>query len=156
MDEIFMFINQNKVMSGVSMLLLQFGARFVLGDLGKAHEVLLSHEITKKVVVMAMFFVATRDVVVSFVLTIAYIVIVDGILHEDRLFSLVPSNMRRKIVQNAKTRIPESDYKKAKEIVKLYEEQENIEQRNTSNISESDVSYLKYVTNVTLAKVGNP
>lgn len=142
-----MFVNQNKVMWGVSMLLLQFGARFVLGDLGKAHEVLLSHEITKKMVVMAMFFVATRDIVVSFVLTIAYIVIVDGILHEDRLFSLVPSNIRRKIVQDAKTKIPESDYKKAKEIVKLYEEQEDT--------TAGDVSYLNYVTNVTLAKVGS-
>jgi hypothetical protein len=147
MDGIFMFVNQNKVMWGVSMLLLQFGARFVLGDLGKAHEVLLSHEITKKMVVMAMFFVATRDIVVSFVLTIAYIVIVDGILHEDRLFSLVPSNIRRKIVQDAKTKIPESDYKKAKEIVKLYEEQEDT--------TAGDVSYLNYVTNVTLAKVGS-
>lgn len=154
MDDVFMFINQNKIMSGVSMLLLQFGARFVLGDLGKAHEVLLSNEITKKLVVMAMFFVATRDVAISFILTIAYIVIVDGILHEDRFFSLVPSNMRRKIVQDAKTKIPESDYKKAKEIVKLYEGQQNIEQGDT-NMSESDVSYLKYVTNVTLAKVGN-
>lgn len=73
MDAVFMFINHNKIMWGVSMLLLQFGARFVLGDLGKAHEVLLSHEITKKLIIMAMFFVATRDVVVSFVLTLSLI-----------------------------------------------------------------------------------
>lgn len=147
MDAVFMFINHNKIMWGVSMLLLQFGARFVLGDLGKAHEVLLSHEITKKLIIMAMFFVATRDVVVSFVLTIAYIVIIEGILHEDRLFSLIPSTVRRTIAQDAKTKISESDYKKAKEIIKLYEEKQNIEE----NINDNDISYLKYVTNITMA-----
>jgi hypothetical protein len=136
------------------MLLLQFGARFVLGDLGKAHEVMLSHDITKKLVVMAMFFVATRDIVVSFMLTIAYIVIVDGILHEDRQFSLVPSILRQKIAQNVAGKIPNEDYKKAKEIVKLYEAQHSTEQQNTIQ-NMNDVSYLKYVTNVTIAKHQN-
>jgi hypothetical protein len=138
-------------MWGVSMLLLQFGARYVLGDLGKAHEVLLSHNITKKLVVMAMFFVATRDIVISFVLTIAYIVIIDGILHEDRQFSLVPSIIRQKIVKDIGSKIPQEDYNKAKDIVKLYEAQRGTEQDNpTQNMN--DASYLKYVTNVTIAK----
>ena len=151
MDGVFMFINHSKIMWGVSMLLLQFGARYVLGDLGKAHEVLLSHNITKKLVVMAMFFVATRDIVVSFVLTIAYIVIIDGILHEDRQFSLVPSNIRQKIVKDIGSKIPQEDYNKAKDIVKLYEAQRGTEQDNpTQNMN--DASYLKYVTNVTIAK----
>jgi len=151
MDGVFMFVNQNKIMWGLSMLLLQFGARYVLGDLGKAHEVLLSHNITKKLVVMAMFFVATRDIVVSFVLTIAYIVIVDGILHEDRQFSLIPSVVRQKIVQDIGSKIPQDDYKKAKEIVKLYETHNNVEQQ-ISLQNTNDISYLKYVTNVTMAK----
>jgi hypothetical protein len=146
-----MFINQNKIMGGLSMLLLQFGARYVLGDLGKAHEVLLSHNITKKLVVMAMFFVATRDIVVSFVLTIAYIVIIDGILHEDRQFSLIPSGVRQKIVQDIGSKIPQDDYRKAKEIVKLYETQYNAEHQISSQDT-NDISYLKYVTNVTMAK----
>jgi hypothetical protein len=150
MDAVFMFINQNKIMWGMSMLLLQFGARYVLGDLGKAHEVLLSHNITKKLIVMAMFFVATRDIVVSFVLTIAYIVIIDGILHEDRQFSLIPSVVRQKIVQDIGSKIPQDDYKKAKEIVKLYETQNNAKQQ-ISLQDMNDISYLKYVTNVTMA-----
>jgi hypothetical protein len=138
-------------MWGLSMLLLQFGARYVLGDLGKAHEVLLSHNITKKLVVMAMFFVATRDIVVSFVLTIAYIVIIDGILHEDRQFSLVPSIIRQKIVKDIGSKIPQEDYNKAKDIVKLYEAQQSTEQDNYIQ-NTNDTSYLNYVTNVTIAK----
>ena len=151
MDGVFMFINHNKIMWGLSMLLLQFGARYVLGDLGKAHEVLLSHNITKKLVVMAMFFVATRDIVVSFVLTIAYIVIIDGILHEDRQFSLVPSIIRQKIVKDIGSKIPQEDYNKAKDIVKLYEAQQSTEQDNYIQ-NTNDTSYLNYVTNVTIAK----
>ena len=148
-----MFVNQSKIAWGMSMLLLQFGARYVLGDLGRAHEVLLSHEVTKKMVVMAMFFVATRDIVVSFVLTIAYIVIVDGILHEDRKFSLIPNSVVKKggAVTNEKDRVPEADYKKAKEIVRMYEAQNNVNKVH-DEVDAKDISYLNYVANITLAK----
>ncbi len=143
----FMFLNQNKVLWGVSMLLLQFGARYVLGDLGKVHEVLLSHEVTKKLVILAMFFVATRDIVVSFVLTIAYIVVIDGILHEEKKFSLVPRELHRQIINTSTNQVSQEDYKKAQNIVKLYEER----QQKENNHDEQDLSYLKYVTNISLA-----
>lgn len=151
MDGLFAFVNQSKLMWGMSMLMLQFGARYVLGDLGKAHEVLLAHEITKKFVVVAMFFVATRDIVVSFVLTIAYIIIVDGILHEDSKFCLIPKGMQENIKQssNKGMMIPLEDYKKAQQIIKAYETQKH---NSDIKIRESDVSYVKYVANISLAQ----
>lgn len=87
----FAVLNQSKVMWGVSMLLLNFGARYVMSDLGKVHELLLSSEIMKKVVVLSMFFVATRDLLTSFLLTVAYVIIVDGMLHEKRKICILPS-----------------------------------------------------------------
>lgn len=91
MDAFFAIVNQSKVMWGVSMLLLNFGARYVISDLGKVHEFVLSSEIMKKVVVLSMFFVATRDLLTSFLLTVAYVIIVDGMLHEKRKICILPS-----------------------------------------------------------------
>lgn len=87
----FAVLNQSKVMWGVSMLLLNFGARYVISDLGKVHELLLSSEIMKKVVVLSMFFVATRDLLTSFLLTVAYVIIIDGMLHEKRKICILPN-----------------------------------------------------------------
>jgi hypothetical protein len=150
MDNVLLLVNQNKIVWGVSMLMLQFGARYVIGDLGKAHEMILSNEISKKLVVLAMFFVATRDVAVSFILTIAYIVIVDGILHEKRKFCLLPRNITEKI-NNSKTTISTNDFQKAQEIIKQYQEQQNPKDIPTSETSIKDnLSYLNYLTNITL------
>lgn len=149
MDGFLMLVNQSKVIWGLSMLLLQFGARYVLGDLGKMHEALLSHEITKKIVVMSMFFVATRDIVVSFVLTIAYIVIIDGILHEERKFSLVPRHLKTN--PSLSTKVTVQDYEKAKYVAKLYEQQ-NKKEDNESKPDEKHLSYLNYVSKIALVK----
>jgi hypothetical protein len=89
--DVFAVLNQSKVLWGVSMLLLNFGARYVMSDLGKIHELLLSSEIMKKLVVLSMFFVATRDLLTSFLLTVAYIIIIDGMLHERRKICILPN-----------------------------------------------------------------
>jgi hypothetical protein len=68
------------------------GAKYVMADLGKVHEKLLANEIAKKIIVFSMFFVATRDIVTAFVLMVFYVLIVDGLLHESRLFSIVKPN----------------------------------------------------------------
>lgn len=82
-------LNNSKIIWGITMLFLNMGAKYVMADLGKVHEKLLANEIAKKVIVFSMFFVATRDIVTAFVLMVFYVLIVDGLLHESRLFSMV-------------------------------------------------------------------
>lgn len=84
--------NNNKIIWGVTMLLLNVGAKYVIADLGLIHEKLLANEIAKKIVIFSMFFVATRDIITAFVLSVLYVIIIDGIFHESRNFSVVKEN----------------------------------------------------------------
>ena len=86
-----------------------------------------------------MFFVATRDISIAFLLTIFYIIVVDGILYEKGKFCLVPKNY-----YNNKPDIPESVYKKSKEIVDLYESdrKKDLEDVNTKS------NYTNYISNL--------
>jgi uncharacterized membrane protein (DUF485 family) len=134
MEAIFNYINYlngNKFFWGVTMLLLNFGSRYVIGDLGKLHEQILGNEIVKKIITFSLFFVATRDVTIAFVLTILYVIIVDGLLHEKRKFCIVPNAWKGAlsaptgvVVAEAKAATTE-DYLRAKEIINTYEMQEN-------------------------------
>lgn len=148
MDNILLFLNQSKVLWGVSMIMLQFGSRYILGDLGKSHEYILSHEITKKIIILAIFFVATRDIAISFILTIAYVIIIDGILHEKRKFSLIPKQMINEMQSNP---ISTEDYNKAKKIIEMYDEQKH-QSTNTSELK-NKLSYAKYMMNIDLSKL---
>jgi hypothetical protein len=93
--ELIAVANNNKIVWGLTMLLMNFGSRYIVGDLGKAHDAILSNQIVKKLIVFSLFFVATRDVLTAFLLTIVYIVVIDGILHEKSKFCIVP----RKVIK---------------------------------------------------------
>lgn len=84
-------INNSKVTAGVAMLLLNLGARYVQADMGKVHEMILSNSYVKKLIIFCLFFIATRDICVAAGLTVFYILVFDGILHEKRKFCIVPS-----------------------------------------------------------------
>jgi hypothetical protein len=138
-------LNSNKIVWGLSMLMLNFGARYVVADLGKTHDIILSHEITKKIIVLCLFFVATRDILMSFILTVAYIVVIDGILHEKRRFCLVPKG----VIDRANSKVDnlsQDDYLRAKSII------EKFEAKSASNTEINDLNktslYMNYINNV--------
>lgn len=111
--------NNSRLVWGLTMLLLNFGARFIIADLGKFHETILTNEYFKKLIIFSIFFVATRDVIYAFLLTILYIIIIDGILNEKKPYCLIPDKYRSNGEQN---KISEVDYNRAKQIVSEYEQ----------------------------------
>jgi hypothetical protein len=125
-------MNGNKWIAGIAMLLVNLGAKHIQGDLSKTHEMILSNEYIKKLIIFALFFMATRDIITAFILTLIYIFIIDGILHGDRKFCIIP----KKYIPQPNT----NEYKKAKDIVKKYESFINKE-------SDNDL-YKKYLSNL--------
>jgi len=91
--ELLSVANNNRIIWGLTMLLMNLGARYISADLGKSHEKILKSQVVKKLIVFSLFFVATRDILTSFIMAILYIIVVDGILHEDSKFCIVPKGV---------------------------------------------------------------
>lgn len=146
-----MVLNQNKVVWGISMLLLNIGTRYVIADLGKSHEYILTNQFVKKIVVLSMFFVATRDLLTSFLLTLGYILIVDGVLHEKKHFCLLPKTILNKVNN---TNISNEDYLRARSIILTYENQNKAtnDSANASVLKNNNKEYLTYLTNLATLK----
>src|SRR6476620_11304467 len=140
MYEFIQILNNSKVLWGVTMLMLNFGSRFVVADLGKFHESILATEFVKKVIVFSMFFVATRDVLTAFILTIMYVFLIDGIFHEKRKYCIVPNKYKE---QKIKDDINETQYLQAKQPVIQYEMQNKKEYFENNN-----TSYNNYANNI--------
>lgn len=128
-------LNNNKVLWGVTMVLMNIGSRYVIADLGKVHDSLLATEFVKKLIIFSIFFVATRDILIAFMLTISYIFIIDGILHEKRRFCIVP----KKYINQVENKISKEEYLKAKSIVMKYEASVStgVSTEATQNVGES-------------------
>jgi hypothetical protein len=139
-------LNNNKFVWGITMLLLNFGSRYVIADLGKFHEAVLSNEYFKKIVIFSMFFVATRDILTAFLLSVLYVIIIDGILNERRKYCIVPSKYKN-------ISVSEKEYLDAKKIIEKYESvvvsEEETKQAykekysNVYNIYENNIKNIK-------------
>ena len=95
----FDLINNNKYLWGCSMLFLNIGSRYLVADIGKFNEKLLSQDLAKKFILFCLFFMATRDFLTSIILTIASSILIYGLLNEQSRYSLVPvdSNIKNKL-----------------------------------------------------------
>lgn len=82
-------IGSNKMFVGLTMILMNLGSRFILGDLTPSQQALLQSEVVKKVVVFCMFFVPTRDVVISCMLTFAFFFVTQNLLDEKKSWNIL-------------------------------------------------------------------
>ena len=111
-------INNSKVFAGIAMLMLNFGSRHVQSSLGKFHESILANIYFQKIIILCLFFVATRDINTAFLLTFIYIIIVDFILNEKNTLCLIPKSF----LPNNKISIDQ--YNRSKKLMHAYEVQQ--------------------------------
>lgn len=113
-------LNGSKLLWGVTLVLMNMGSRYVLGDLTKVHESVLMSEVFKKVVLFCMFFIGSRDILISLFLTFFFSILLGGVFNEKSKYSLIPSQLID-YTNKRQGAIPEADYMRAKEIIKMYE-----------------------------------
>lgn len=81
-------INTSKVLAGITMIAMNFGSRYVIGDLTTFQDEMLKSELAKRFVLWCICFVATRDVLIATMLTFAFYITLHGLLNENKPYSL--------------------------------------------------------------------
>jgi hypothetical protein len=89
---IFETLNSSKLFAGLMMIFLNIGSKFVTIELSSNQKEFLANSILRQVLVFAVAFVGTRDLVVSLILTAVFTILVDGLLHESSPLSILPKS----------------------------------------------------------------
>ena len=82
--------NGSKIAWGLSTIGMQLGARFVVGDLTAMQNRMLASKLAKRLIMCGMIFVATRDIMVSVVLTVAIHALLAFLINENSGLCIVP------------------------------------------------------------------
>lgn len=109
-------INNNRLFWGLSMLIVNLGSRYIVGDMGKVHEKIFTSPMFKPIIFFCIFFMATRDVGISITLTLGACIILMGLLHEQSKFCLFSN------IKHQATPVTDQQYQQALKIIKVYEE----------------------------------
>lgn len=108
-------LNNSKYFSGITMLLLNLGSKYVPLDLSHNQEKFLNSAIIRRVVLFTIFFMATKDIIISIILTIAFVVLFGNMLNEKSKFSVVGRD------NTNLNKISKEEYNRCLKIVQMYE-----------------------------------
>jgi len=93
-------INESKLFAGLMMIFLNIGSRYITIELSKTQKEYLTNSILRQVLVFAVAFIGTRDILIALVLTAVFTILVDGLFHEDSKISVLPKSMAPAVNEN--------------------------------------------------------
>ena len=77
------FLNENKYFIGISMIIVNIGARFIIDELDDDTRQYVSNKFVRKLFIFCAFFMATRDILTAFILTIVFVIIINEFLGKE-------------------------------------------------------------------------
>ena len=95
LETVFSSLNSSKYFSGIMMILLNIGGKQISNEISSAQENILNHIIIRRLLVFVVVFVATKDVKISLIVTICFIVIVTGFFNEDSKYCVLPEKYKQ-------------------------------------------------------------
>jgi uncharacterized membrane protein len=90
MFEFLNVLNSSKYFTGIMMILLNIGSRFVEIKLSDSMEAYIKYNIAKELLIFTIAWMGTRDIVVSLVLTAVFIVLSEFLLNNKSKFCVLP------------------------------------------------------------------
>lgn len=111
-------LNKSKIFAGIMMLLLNIGGRQISKELSLLQENILEHKVVRRIFIFVAVFIATKDIKISLIVTIAFIILVTGLFNEESNYCILPKDKL-----GNKKKINKHEYLIAKQIVNIYEKQ---------------------------------
>ena len=98
-------ISTNKYFFGVIMIIINFGSRFIIEELTSNQiNFLRSNKIVRRIIIFSIFFMATRDILASCILTIIFIILITSVFKDENNGEKYP---KEKIINDVNIQLEE-------------------------------------------------
>jgi hypothetical protein len=91
MFEILESLNSSKYFTGIMMILLNIGSRFVEIKLSNSMEAYIKYNVAREVLIFTMAWMGTRDIFVALVLTAVFVILAEFLLNSKSKFCVLPN-----------------------------------------------------------------
>ena len=88
-------LNNSKFVLGITMLLINIGSRYIELGFTKTQEQALRNGLGRELLIFAIVFMATHDIVISTLMTAAFIVLSDYLFNENSRFCVLPARLQK-------------------------------------------------------------
>lgn len=116
-------MNNSKLFAGCMIILLNISSKFVNIRLSKSIESYLKYTFSRNVLVFAMAWMGTRDIITAAVITLLFAICAEYLLNEESPFCCLSKDFRDYHIERFENSVSEDDYNNALKTIAKYEEQ---------------------------------
>ena len=113
-------LNNSKLFAGLIMIILNIGSKYINIKLTKAQEKYLRNNVAKQVLIFAIGWMATKDIVTALIITAVFHILANHLLNEQSSLCIIPQSMRQFmhiLDEDGDGEITEEEINKAKELL---------------------------------------
>ena len=124
-------LNSSKYFTGVMMILLNIGSRFVEIKLSDSMEAYIKYNVAREVLIFTMAWMGTRDIIVALVLTAVFVVLSNFLLNAKSNLCILPNKKQYlKVDQNNDGVINDFEINQAIQLLERAKKQKDVERNN--------------------------
>ena len=113
-------LNGSKLIAGLAMIIVNIFSKYVVIDLSKSQEAFIRNAVTREILIFIMIFANTGDILLSIIVTAAFVILSNTIFHEKSRFCVLPEKyvkLRDLIDTNKDGYISDAEIENAKDIL---------------------------------------
>jgi hypothetical protein len=88
-------INNSKLFTGLIMICLNIGSKFITVKLSPSQEEFMKNYVAREILVFAVCWMGTRDILTALVLTGSFFIITEYLFHEDSSLCIAPNYLKK-------------------------------------------------------------
>ena len=114
-------LNNSKFLAGIVMLLLNVGSKYIEMGFSKTQEQALRNGLGREILIFAIVFMGTHDIIISILMTAAFIILSDYLFNENSNLCIMPNRLKNisyAIDKNKDNIISEKEEKDALDILR--------------------------------------
>ena len=92
-------LNNSKFFAGIIMLVMNIGSKYISLELSKSQEDYVKYTIGRQILVFAILWMGTRDIVVALILTCVFILFADYLLNDNSKYCIISDKYKQIVTQ---------------------------------------------------------
>lgn len=87
-------LNNNKIFAGVIILIMNICSRYATLELSQSQEYYIKYVFGKQLLLFAIIWMGTRDIIISIILTVLFLILADYLLNDQSKYCIIPANCK--------------------------------------------------------------
>ena len=88
-------LNGSKYFTGIMMIMLNIGSKYVTVKLSKSQEAYVRNYIVREILIFSVCWMGTRDIYISIIITAAFFILTEHLFNEESRFCILPEKYKQ-------------------------------------------------------------